>query len=121
MRDFKKFEIWQKGMEIAKAIYSLLLNMPTNEKYGITSQILRAAVSIPSNIAEGAGRSSDLEFKRFMEISLGSSYELETQLILIQEVGLLLENKELIRIRLLVIEEQKMLNGFIAKIKSERQ
>jgi four helix bundle protein len=65
------------------------------EKYGLRSQISRSAVSIPSNIAEGCSRSSQIDFKRFLEIALGSSYELETQLIIIEELSLISKKKSL--------------------------
>ena len=69
-------------MEVVDAVYKITDKFPTNERYSLTSQITRSAVSIPSNIAEGASRSSEKDFARFLEISLGSSYELETQLII---------------------------------------
>jgi len=80
MRNFRKLVIWEKSMEIATDIYFFAASLPTEEKYGIRSQITRAAVSIPSNIAEGCSRSSDKEYAHYLEISLGSSFELETQL-----------------------------------------
>ena len=82
MRNFKKYDIWIDAMGIVDKVYSAIDGFPKNEKYGLTSQISRAAVSIPSNIAEGAGRNSEKDFARFLEFSLGSAYELETQLII---------------------------------------
>jgi len=82
MRNFKKYDIWIDAMGIVDKIYDAIDAFPKNEKYGLTSQISRAAVSIPSNIAEGAGRNSEKDFARFLEFSLGSAYELETQLII---------------------------------------
>lgn len=114
MRNFKKYTVWQKGMSLVKEVYLLGESLPTHEKYGLYSQMTRAAISIPSNIAEGCGRQSDKEFKRFVEIALGSSYELETQLILIQELKL--TNKELSKIIDLVLEIQKMLQALIKKL-----
>jgi four helix bundle protein len=78
---------WQEAMHLAKAIYELTATFPKEELYGLTSQMRRAAVSIPSNIAEGAGRSGNKEFKQFLMIARGSLSELETQLILAQELG----------------------------------
>ena len=86
MRNFKELKIWQKGFDIAISAFKLAGSFPKEEKYGITSQITRAAVSIPSNIAEGSSRTSGKEYSRFMEISLGSSFELETQLLIAQAV-----------------------------------
>jgi len=83
MRNFKQLLIWQKGFQIAVKSYQVVSSFPKEEKYSITSQITRAAVSIPSNIAEGSSRSSMKDYNRFLEISLGSSFELETQLLIL--------------------------------------
>ena len=80
LRNFREYDIWIDAMEIVDVVYKITDEFPTNERYSLTSQITRSAVSIPSNIAEGASRSSEKDFARFLEISLGSSYELETQL-----------------------------------------
>ena len=87
-RDFRKYEIWTEGIGLVKEVYSFVAHFPKSELYGLSAQITRAAVSIPSNIAEGCSRTSELEFKRYLEISLGSSYELETQVLIAMEVGL---------------------------------
>ncbi|MDZ7605515.1 MAG: four helix bundle protein [Cyclobacteriaceae bacterium] len=81
-RNFRELNVWIESMEIAKSVYGLISELPEYEKFGLHSQLAKAAVSVPSNIAEGCGKSSNKDFKRFLEISLGSSYELETQLIL---------------------------------------
>ncbi len=78
MRDFKTLNIWKEGITIVKDVYHIASLLPNEEKFGLTSQICRCAVSIPSNIAEGASRTSQADFKRFLEIALGSSFELET-------------------------------------------
>ena len=93
MRDFRQLNIWQEGLTIVKHVYRIAELLPDVEKYGLKSQICRSAVSIPSNIAEGCSRSSQLEFKRFLEIAIGSSFELETQLILIEELSLVPKNE----------------------------
>lgn len=80
MRDFRKLEVWQLGMELVTLVYQEIKLLPNEEKFGLKSQIGRSAVSMPSNIAEGCSRSSNKELSRFLEISLGSSFELETQL-----------------------------------------
>ena len=82
MRNFKQLKIWQKGFDIAVESFKLTSGFPKQETYGISSQITKAAVSIPSNIAEGSSRSSEKDYNRFLEISLGSSFELETQLLI---------------------------------------
>ena len=89
MRNFRTLNTWQEGIAIVKQVYRLAELLPVEEKYGLRSQICRSAVSIPSNIAEGCSRNSQKDFKRFLEIALGSSYELETQLIIIEELSLI--------------------------------
>ena len=87
MKKFKGLKIWQEGIEIVTNVYQLTSGFPEEEKFGLVSQIRRSAVSIPSNIAEGYGRNSDSELSRFLNISRGSSYELETQLIISFNLG----------------------------------
>ncbi len=82
MRNFKQLKIWQRGFEIAVSALRLTSTFPKEEKHGLVSQINRSAVSIPSNIAEGSSRSGTKDQIRFIEISLGSSFELETQLLI---------------------------------------
>ena len=115
MGNFRKLKIWQLGMKIAKQTYELAKKLPEYERFGLVSQIQRAAISIPSNIAEGSSRNSQKEFKRFVEFSLGSCYELETQLQIIsdQNMGDAIDIEALID---LVIEEQKMIHGFKNKL-----
>ena len=87
MRNFKELKIWQKGFEIAVDTYKLTETFPPTEKFSLAQQATRAAVSIPSNIAEGSSRFSEKDYKRFIEISLGSSFELETQLLIAKAVN----------------------------------
>lgn len=91
MRDFRQLEIWRNGMELAKQLYSLTNSLPDTEKFGLKSQMQRCAVSIPSNIAEGCSRNSELEYKRFLEIAIGSAFELETQILLCKNLKYLSE------------------------------
>lgn len=115
MKNFKQLKIWQKGFDIAVKSFKLTALFPNDQKFGISSQVTRAAVSIPSNIAEGSSRSSEKDYNRFLEISLGSTYELETQLLISQAAGfgdIDLSNEILSDIT----EEQKMLIGFINKL-----
>lgn len=86
-RDFADLIVWQKGMLLAKKIYKLTSGFPTEEKYGLVSQLQRAAVSIPSNIAEGQGRNSGAEFVHFISIAEGSACEVHTQLLLSVQLG----------------------------------
>jgi four helix bundle protein len=115
MRDFKKLKIWQKGMELVMGVYELWAQLPADERFGLKSQITRATVSIPSNIAEGSAKKSKKDYVRFLEIALGSLYELETQLLMIDQLGF--GDKQL-RMSLLSVvdEEQKMLMSFIQKV-----
>ena len=111
MRDFKKLKIWQKGFDIAIKAYELTSMFPKTEQYGLVSQINRSAISIISNIAEGSSRASDRDYRRFIEISIGSNFELETQLLISQAVKM--GEPELIAGLLAEIdEEQKMLFAF---------
>lgn len=89
MNKFKKLKVWQKAIQLVTMIYSRTSNFPKEEMYGIVSQIRRCAVSIPLNIAEGAGRGGKKEFSHFLDIARGSSFELETQLIISKELGFL--------------------------------
>jgi four helix bundle protein len=88
MHNLKELKIWHKAMEVVTQVYRLTTDFPKEEKYGLTSQIRRSAVSIPSNMAEGAGRNSNKEFVHFLGISNGSSYELQTQLLLCRNFNL---------------------------------
>lgn len=117
MRNFKTLEIWKNGVELVKEIYILSQQLPKEEKFGLRSQITRASVSIPSNIAEGCSRNSDLEFKRFLEIAMGSIFEVETQLIISQELGFIRPEKLDIVFNL-IEKEAKMINSLISKIKN---
>lgn len=91
MKDFRTLEVWQLGRDFAVVCYSITGGFPSEEVYGLTSQIRRAAISIPSNIAEGVGRDSDRELLRFLRISIGSVNEIETQIIISQELGFISE------------------------------
>ena len=86
MHDLNKLRIWVKSIELTKKVYELTKTLPDDEKYGLISQIRRCSVSISSNIAEGAGRESVKEFKYFLSIANGSSFELYTQLIIALEL-----------------------------------
>jgi four helix bundle protein len=88
-RSYQDLEVWKLAINFVKEIYLLTDKFPPREIYGLTSQIRRAAVSIPSNIAEGQGRSSAKEFRQFLAIALGSLAEIETQLIIAREINLL--------------------------------
>lgn len=116
MRNFKQLLIWQKGFQIAKTSIALVNSFPKEEKFGMASQITRAAVSIPSNIAEGSSRNSMKDYKRYLEISLGSCFELETQLLIAEAVNFGDKDKrqELLKD---IDEEEKMIMSFMNKLK----
>ncbi|MGA2624110.1 MAG: four helix bundle protein [Bacteroidota bacterium] len=115
MRDFRKLTIWRDGIEIVKQVYDLAKLLPKEEQYGLKAQMCRAAVSIPSNIAEGCSRNSEIEFKRFLELSMGSAFELETQIQILQELCLVPAEK-VEKVAGLLTSEQKMTNALISKI-----
>ena len=85
--DHKELDVWKLSMDLVEKVYKITANFPSDEKFGLISQIRRAAISIPSNIAEGAARRSDKELMQFLYISVGSLAELETQLILSKRLG----------------------------------
>lgn len=116
MRNFRNLEIWDSAITLAKAIYILTSKLPSSEKYGLTSQMQRAAVSISSNIAEGASRKSEIDFARFLDIAIGSTFELETQLIITKEIGFITEDELKGQLETLNIL-QKKINSLVTKIR----
>ncbi len=107
--------VWQKSMELVKQVYILVEELPKKENYVLSDQMRRAAISIPSNIAEGSGRSSRSEYKRFLEIARGSQYELQTQLQICVMLNYF-KKDDLENIFLLISEIGKMLNSIIKKL-----
>lgn len=93
MRNFRKYNIWIDSVDFVFEIYNLTRLIPAKEKFGLVNQLQRAAVSIPSNIAEGAARESEKEFAHFLQISLGSAYEVETQLIIANKLHYINDNQ----------------------------
>jgi len=89
MHNYKELKIWKKSIDLAEDVYKHLNSYPNDERYNLTAQLRRCSVSIPSNIAEGAGRNSDKDFMRFLGIALGSAFELQTHLILSNRLKLL--------------------------------
>jgi len=87
MRNFRDLDVWKSSVLFVKKIYQVTSTFPNTEKYSLTSQISRCAVSIPSNIAEGCSRNSQKDFSRFLQISLGSAFELETQIEIAKELN----------------------------------
>ncbi len=87
MHNFRELKVWQKSIDLAVTIYQLTKKYPADERFNLISQMQSAATSIPTNVAEGAGRNSNPSFKHFLTISLGSAYELETQIVLSNKLG----------------------------------
>lgn len=112
--NFRELNIWKKGIELTKEVYALTNEFKKEETYGLKSQMNRSAVSIPSNITEGSGRSTKKEFNHFLNIALSSSYELETQLILSKEIFGIEIEQTISKTN----EIQKMIAGFQRTLKS---
>lgn len=110
IHNFKELLVWQKAMSLAKFVYLFTKSFPTEEKYGLTSQIQRSAVSIPSNIAEGTGRISKKEFKHFLSVAMGSAFELETQVLLASEFSFV-SKEQVAEFENRISEIQKMIFG----------
>ena len=116
MRGFRDLKVWEKAHELTLQIYQTTSSFPKHELYGLTSQIRRAAASIPANIAEGCGRSGDAEFGRYLQIAMGSASETEYHLILAFDLGYI---DELIyqKVNSDLIEVKQMLAGLIKKLR----
>jgi four helix bundle protein len=118
MKDFRKLSVWGKAHSLVIEIYKITADFPKSELFGLTSQIRRAAASIPANIAEGCGRDSDSDFARFIQISLGSKSELEYHLLLAHDLNLINDtNYDNLNIR--VIELKRMLTSLIKKLRAD--
>jgi four helix bundle protein len=117
MKDFRTLKVWEKAHALTLEIYKASASFPKHEMYALTNQLQRAAVSIPTNIAEGCGKDSDAELKRYFLIAMGSSSELEYLLLLAHDLGYLSDevyqplHNELVEIR-------RMLNAFIQRLKA---
>ena len=116
MNNFRKLKIWAKSVELATDIYELTNKYPKSERYGLVSQIRSSVVSISSNIAEGAGRESVKEFKQFLNIARGSSYELETQLRISKNMGYI-SNVDYKKVEIKLVMIEKMIYALIKTLK----
>lgn len=110
--------IWKQGIDLALAAYQITKNLPKEEEYGLKSQIRRECVSIPSNISDGCSRSSQKEFKHYLEISLGSSFEVETDLILAERLEMI-SKVEIASFLQELQSEQRQINSLVSKIKRD--
>lgn len=115
MHKVEDLKIWKKSIDLAKSVYQLAAELPSDEKYGLISQTKRSSISISSNIAEGARRNSSKEFKHFLSVANGSCYELNTQLILVTELNIISKEKVQPVIEF-CIEIQKMNYSFQKKL-----
>ncbi len=117
MQDFKKLQVWQRAHRFTLALYEATGKFPKEEIYGLTSQIRRAAVSVPANLAEGCGRSSNAELLRFLHISMGSASEVEYYLVLAHDLHFL-DDSLYGQLERDLLEIKRMLNSFIQKLKA---
>jgi len=119
MKDFREMPVWHKGHKLALEIYKLTAKFPKEEIYGLSSQIRRAAVSIPTNIAEGCGRGSAKELKQFLTISMGSASEVEYQILLSYELRYM-DRKTYDNLNSDIQEIKKMLSSYIVKVRNQK-
>jgi four helix bundle protein len=119
MKDFRQLKVWEKLHQLALAIYKATKEFPKEELYGLTSQIRRASMSIPTNIVEGCGRNTDKEFARFLQIAMGSASEAEYQLILARDLGFL-PNDSYERLHNEVEEVKRMLASLLKTLRADR-
>jgi four helix bundle protein len=116
IKSYKELVVWQKSMTLVTLIYEITKIFPDDEKFGLTSQMRRCSVSIPSNIAEGWGRLSKKNYIQFLRISKGSLYELETQILITKQLNYINDSET---VESLIIEISKMLNSLIRKLEEK--
>ncbi|MEH2003445.1 MAG: four helix bundle protein [Nostoc sp.] len=116
MKDFRELKVWLRSHQLVLKVYEVTAKFPQQELYGLTSQMRRAAASIPTNIAEGCGRNTDPDFARFLQIAMGSGSELEYQLILAHDLGFI-DKIQHDKLMSELIEIKRMLNSFIQKLR----
>ena len=114
MKNHKDLDVWKLAMDLVEDIYSMTKQFPKNEVYGLTSQIKRAVVSVPSNIAEGAARKGSKEFVQYLYISMGSLAEVETQILLAQRLKFVTDVDHILE---KIVNTRQMLNGLIRYLK----
>jgi four helix bundle protein len=119
VKDFRDLKVWERSHKLTLEIYKVTSGFPRDELYGLTSQIRRSCSSIPTNIAEGCGRSRDTELARFLEIAIGSSSELEYQLLLSHDLKLI-NDSDFRSLMAETLEVKKMLISFFQKLKANR-
>lgn len=117
MKDFRTLKVWEKAHRLTLRIYKVTKAFPKNERYGLVSQIRRASVSIPANIAEGCGRDGDAEFARFLQIAMGSASELEYHLLLSRDLSYI-QTSDYETLDDQVVEIKRMLTGFLKTLRA---
>jgi four helix bundle protein len=117
MKDFRSLRVWEKSHSISLEIYKLTAGFPKEEQFNLTSQIRRAISSVPTNLAEGCGRGSDKDFKRFVQIAMGSASESEYLILLSKDLNYI-SDKEFDKLILEIQEIKKMLSSLISKLTS---
>jgi four helix bundle protein len=115
MRDFKQLKVWEKAHNLTVQVYKITKSFPSDERFGLTGQLRRAASSVPTNIAEGCGRDTERDFARFLSIAAGSASEVEYQLLLACDLGYI-ESESFKDLTQQVNEIKMMLNSFIQKL-----
>jgi four helix bundle protein len=119
MKDFRQLKVWEKSHRLALAVYKATKSFPKEELYGLTSQIRRASMSVPTNIAEGCGRNTDAEFARFLQIAMGSASETEYQLILAHDLEFL-SQEVYEKLHTDVEEVKQMLASLLKTLRADR-
>jgi four helix bundle protein len=118
MKDFKNLQVWERSHLLTLAVYEMTTQFPKEELFGLTSQLRRSAASIPTNIAEGCGRSTDADFARFLQIAFGSACEAEYQIILARDLRYI--NEDLFsRISNELIVIKKMISSLLSRLRAE--
>lgn len=115
MHNYKELDVWKRSIDMVSSVYGYTKQFPDSERFSLTNQIQRSAVSVPSNIAEGSGRTSNKEFAHYLSIAIGSCFELETQLIIAKNVGYFTSDDLFVELN----EIQKMLRGLIKKLAAQ--
>jgi four helix bundle protein len=118
MRDFRELKVWEKAHHLVLAVYKASATFPKEELFGLTSQIRRSSASVPTNIAEGCGRSGDPEFARFLQIAMGSASELEYQLLLAHDL-VFMKSSQYKNLVGQVIEVKRMLAVLLQRVRTD--
>ncbi len=119
MKDFRNLKVWQEAHQLSLAVYRVTKDFPRDEQYGLTSQIRRSSFSVGANISEGCGKDTDADLKRYLQIAMGSSSELENYLILARDLEYI-HKEEYDSLQSALVNVRKMLNAFIQRLKTSR-